>query len=256
MRHVILLTLPFLFGCAEINNMRTDISAKPPYNDKVGAALVAQLENAYDDKGLYKVKPTDDDIKVFIDSGITLSDYYCDIFFRNTNRAVRHRRFTRNTTNDVGGMVATILGLAKAGSGVTGGVAAGFSFADSGFRNYDESFMVDPDLAKMQRLVIAAQDNMKVRIFADPPKSFPAAESAIIRYAGLCSFLGMQDLLNDSVNEKTNRIETDTGAKQAGGVKPVVPAGAPVPAPAAPAAPTTAPVPATPAAAPPPPPTV
>lgn len=242
MRYLLFLVIPCLAGCAEINNMRTDISAKPPYNERVGMALVSQLAEAYDDKGRFRTKPTDDEIQLFVDSGVSLSDYYCDIFFRSTNRAARHRRFSRNATNDVGGIISTILGLAKAGSGVTGGVAAGFSFADGSFRNYDESFMVDADLAKMQRIVLAAQDNMKVKIFADPPKSYPSAESTIIRYAGLCSFLGMQDLLNDSVKEKTNRIERDTEAEQAGrakagGVAPgAMPKVVPAPGPVAPAA--------------------
>ena len=94
-----------------------------------------------------------------------------------------------------------MLGLAKAGSGVTGGTAAGFSLIDSTFRNYDESFLVDANIAKMRRLGHAAQDDMKVRMDANPPANIFRAESRILRYSGLCSFLGMQDLLDSSIHE-------------------------------------------------------
>ncbi len=90
---------------------------------------------------------------------------------------------------------------------MTGGVAAGFSFADGSFRDYDESFIVDADLSKLRRLVLAAQAYMHGRVFEDLPGTFFEAESTITRYAGLCSFPGMQDLLNDSVAEQISRIE-------------------------------------------------
>lgn len=149
----------------------------------------------------------------FTNAGMTLSDLYCDRFFREANLSSRKRRFTRGLSNDVGGAIATALGLARVASGVVGGVAGGFAFADSSLRNYDESFMVDADLSKMRRLVLSAQDNMKLGIQKNPPETIYGAESKVIRYAGLCSFLGMKDLLNESVAEKTVRIEGDTKDK-------------------------------------------
>jgi hypothetical protein len=146
-------------------------------------------------------------IAEFMQSGITLSDLYCDRFFRNSNRSARDRRFSRSTTNDVGGALNVILGIAKAGSGVSNGVGAGFALSDSFFRNYEDSYMVDADLSKLQRLVHAAQDNMKIKLDKNSPKNIYAAESAILRYANLCSFLGMQSMLNESVEAKTVDIE-------------------------------------------------
>ena len=115
------------------------------------------------------------------------------------------------------------MGLAKVASGIVGGVAGGFAFADSSFRNYDESFMVDADLSKMRRLVLSAQDNMKLEIRKAPPETIFGAESKIIRYAGLCSFLGMKDLLNESVAEKTVKIEKTNEALKGTGTPPVTP---------------------------------
>ena len=162
-------------------------------------------------------------IIAFANAGMTLSDLYCDRFFREANLSSRKRRFTRGLSNDVGGAIATAMGLAKVASGIVGGVAGGFAFADSSFRNYDESFMVDADLSKMRRLVLSAQDNMKLEIRKAPPEAIFGAESKIIRYAGLCSFLGMKDLLNESVAEKTVKIEKTNEALKGTGTPPVTP---------------------------------
>lgn len=216
MRSILFIAVTALAGCSHTQSLRTDLSARPVSTGLEEAALVQNLMLAYkacsplESCKEFKIENKSETIQPFVEAGMTLSDYYCDLYFRQTNTAARKRRFTRNATNDVGGVLSAILGLAKAGSGVTGGIAAGFSFADSGFRNYDESFMVDADLSKLRRLVLSAQDNMKKAIFGSPPRSYFAAESTIIRYAGLCSFLGMQDLLNDSVTEKTARIEAAT----------------------------------------------
>ena len=198
--------------------MRTDLSAAQSVTGAEETALIGNLRDGYIDCDRVDGRLSCERLKADLDgrelahftaAGFTLSDYYCDVFFRQTNQAARHRRFARNLNNDVGGVVATVLGLAKAGSGVVGGVAAGFSLADGSFRNYDEAFMVDADLAKLRRLVLSAQDNMKLAVQAKPPTTVFAAESTILRYAGLCSFLGMQDLLNDSVAAKTASIEAE-----------------------------------------------
>lgn len=201
-----------LTGCSSLDNLRTDLSAKPPVTGVEETALINNLFAAYENCSAGKcerVRTSGDQREILnvVDAGMTLSDFYCDAFFRRTNQAARKRRFARGASNDVGGAIAAVLGLARAGSALTGGAAAGFSFLDSEYRNYDESFLVDADLSKLRRLVMSAEDNMKKAIYAAPPSSFFAAESTILRYAGLCSFLGMQDLLNESVQEKTSRIE-------------------------------------------------
>lgn len=221
-------TLLVTTGCSSFNRLRTDISAPAPSVDRSTTsqeeqALINGLRKAYRScqgvgcKG-YELDVRGAPIPEFLLSGLTLSDLYCDRFFRASNRSARDRRFARSTTNDVGGAINVILGLAKAGSGISNGVGAGFALGDGLFRNYDESYMVDADLSKMQRLVQAAQDNMKVRLTAAPPSSIFAAETAILRYANLCSFLGMQSLLNDSVSAKTIQIESESTALTGNGI--------------------------------------
>lgn len=244
---ILTLSMLLLAACNQINGLRTDISATLPETGDEEVVLKAALRDAYactenvciyaptvvglrnentkvyhlticdpkagcskiDDKtdALRRLEFANEIVIRFINAGMTLSDFYCDRFFRVANVSSRKRRFTRNLSNDVGGAIATAMGLARVASGVVGGVAGGFAFADSSFRNYDESFMVDADLSKMRRLVLSAQDNMKLEIRNSPPETIFGAESKVIRYAGLCSFLGMQDLLNESIAEKTVKIE-------------------------------------------------
>lgn len=155
----------------------------------------------------------------FMDAGTTLSDVYCDEFFRSVNLSARKRQFSKGLTTDTSTLVAGVLNLVKAGSAALTASTVGFNAVNSSFRNYDESFMVDADLAKMRRLVLAAQDSMKLKFEDDPPRSIFSAESKVIRYAGLCSFLGMKDLLNDSIAAKTTAIENDRLSKSDQGKK-------------------------------------
>lgn len=217
-----------LSGCSKF---RTDLSAQPAVIGTEESALERNLRDGYEgcvDKTCQRMKvgAGQDVVDNFLGAGITLSNYHCEMFFRRTNTSARHRRFLRSANNDFGGAVSTVLGLAKASAGIVGGVAAGFAFADGSIRNYDDSYLVDPDLAKLRRLVHAAQDNMKAELKDEPPTTIFDAESAILRYSGLCSFLGMQELLSDSVTAKTAAIETKTRTLKTGGS----PAPAPTPA--------------------------
>ncbi|WP_156356997.1 hypothetical protein [Sphingomonas sp. Leaf38] len=174
----------------------------------------------------------------FMDAGTTLSDVYCDEFFRSVNLSARKRQFGKGLATDTSTLVAGALNLVKAGSAALTASTVGFNALNASFRNYDESFMVDADLAKMRRLVLAAQDSMKLQNEKLPPRTFFAAESKVIRYAGLCSFLGMKDLLNDSIATKTADIEKKRAEEQRPSERPVTTANvstAPAGAPGAPA---------------------
>lgn len=205
-------------GCASTRALRTDLSSMPAQTGRESEALVNNLLDAYRLSANSRLQLNgdlkQDSVNNFTDAGITLSDHLCENFFRATNASARRRQFARGTVNDVGGIISAVLGLASAGSAVTGGVAAGFSFLDSGFRNYDSSFLVDTDISKVRRLTVAAQDNMKQHVLANRPNTVFAAQSTIIRYSSLCSFLGMQDLINSAISEKATRIENTTNPQR------------------------------------------
>jgi len=144
----------------------------------------------------------------YLSAGFALSDMYCDEFFRDAEESQRRRRYGRAITNDVGTAMSTILGLANAGQNVVTGVAAGFGVGDSLWRNYDEAFVVSPDLSNVRSLVIAAQDVFRKKTFeADLPRSYSTAQSVILRYANQCSTLGMQSLLNQSASEQQQQLQ-------------------------------------------------
>lgn len=188
----------------------------------------------------------DGDMRRYLGAGFALSDVYCTRFFVKTDEAYRRRRFGRTLTNDVGTVMTTVLGLANAGEKVVTGLAGAVGFADSAWRNYDDSFVVSPDLSNIQSLVFAAQDNFRARSLAKEavlPADYGTAQSIILRYANICSFLGMKGLLDQSAAKQKNDLNTDTEKVNKPAAAPAVPA-APAPTPAAPRAPAAAPAPA------------
>lgn len=157
----------------------------------------------------------EDNMRRYLGAGFALSDIYCAGFFSKTDEAYRRRRFGRTLTNDVGTAVSTVLGLAKAGENIVTGVAAAVGLADSAWRNYDDSFVVSPDLSNVQSLVFAAQDNFRATTLdakADLPGDYGTAQSIILRYSNLCSFLGMKALLDQSAGDQRNKLNADTRA--------------------------------------------
>lgn len=262
MRRGLYVAILVLAGCGQFRSLQTGLSAPPPVTEQEGAVLVETLRLAYQpcptptatptpaatstpagpapappDCRVFKVPVAEDGgVRQFTEAGLTLSDLYCDRFFRSTNTSARRRRFARGAFNDAGALVAAALRFASAGQSALALSTAGFNATDSSFRNYDESFMVSADLSRVRRLVLAAQDAMKLSIRASQPQSYYAAQSSILRYAGLCSFLGMQDLLNASVTEAIEKVEAASKATPT-----PTPTPSPSPSPSATATPTPTP---------------
>jgi len=191
---------------------------------------------------------SDTKMRRYLGAGFALSDIYCVRFFNKTDEAYRRRRFGRTLTNDVGTVMSTVLGLAKAGTNVVTGVAAGVGLADSSWRNYDDAFLISPELSNVQSLVFAAQDNFRARTLGknvELPADYGTAQSVIQRYANLCSNLGMKALLDQSATKQRSDLNDDTEAAKKG---TPVPPPSPAPAPSASRAPR--PLGATPAIAP------
>lgn len=152
-------------------------------------------------------------MKDYLSAGFALSDFYCSSFFQDADESQRRRRFGRAATNDVGTAMTTILGLANAGENLVTGVAAGFGLGDNLWRNYDDAFTVTPELSNIQSLVFAAQDNWRERSLgkkASLPANYYSAQTVIMRYANLCSTLGMQALLNKSSTQEKRALDGNT----------------------------------------------
>lgn len=173
----------------------------------------------------------------YIAAGYSLADIYCGRYFTKTDEASRRRRFGRTLTNDLGTAATTALNLANAGADAVAGLAAATGLADSAWRNYDDSFVISPEIATVRTLVLAAQDNFRERTLgknAELPADFGTAHSTIRRYAELCSHLGMKALLEQAATEQKTTLTDETEELK----QPVPPSplpAAPVESPSAPA---------------------
>lgn len=146
--------------------------------------------------------PTTAEIETHLDAGFALTDLYCDNFFRRVALSSNGRNFVRNSVNDAGAAAAAIAGLAKAGSGVTGGIGAFFGLLDASIRNYDDAFLVAKDLPGLETAVFKAQDAYKAKVDPAKIRSYSQATSVIIRYATHCSWTGMRGLISEKLQDK------------------------------------------------------
>lgn len=175
-------------------------------------------------------------MRAYMAAGYSVSDFYCRRFFDKTDEAYRRRSFGRATTNDVGTVVQTVLGLANAGKSLITGVGAATGLSDSIWRHYDTAFLISADLGNVEGLVDAEKQNLRTRTLAKDavlPSDWSTAQSAIMQYAKLCSFIGMQRLLNKSTTERTQELNKDTEERQkpTGGPPPGTPQQTPAPTP-------------------------
>lgn len=238
-----------LTGCVSGSALSTDLSAKPVPSPQTEDALIEVLAESLEQTGNRagadgKVRPVMTfrdpqdaaEIKRYLAAGFALTDIYCDRFFRETNASMRRRKFGRALTNDVGTAVGSVLGLiTSVPKAVVSGTSAVTGGLDSTWRNYDDSFVVGPELESIRSLVLAAQDDYRQQTYREAfPEDYMTARSAVVRYAGLCSFLGMKALLNQSVDQRRNEL-VKLGDPRA--TPTPTPTPAPPPAPAAVVAP-------------------
>lgn len=142
-------------------------------------------------------------ITEYLHAGFGLTDLYCQRYFVIAAESDKKRQFERNSGATVDALMNAVLGLASAGETALGVANATFEAYDSTYQNIQDAFMVSPDLANVRKLVHAAQLDFKERALADKPGSYQQARSEIERYAGICSYTGMKQLVNDSVTSQT-----------------------------------------------------
>lgn len=160
-----------------------------------------------------RVVPDDYDMRRYLAAGYALADTYCSRYFAKTDEASRRRRFGRTLTNDVGTAASTIAGLANASKAAISGLAAVTGLSDSAWRNYDDSFVISPDLATVRSLVGSNQDNYRARTLSkdsELPADFGTAHSVIRKYAEICSHLGMKTLLEQSAKKEQAALDKQT----------------------------------------------
>jgi hypothetical protein len=148
----------------------------------------------------------------YVSAGFSLTDIYCSRFFTVVTASEQNRRFGRSVFSGVDTLMSSILTLSNAGKTAIGITNSGFGLIDTTFEAYDSAYLVAPDMANVRKLVLAAQNEYRANVLEgdrDFPKTYATARSIIERYAGLCTFPGMRQLVNDSISEKTDEIEAN-----------------------------------------------
>lgn len=194
--------------------------AQPAKEDESPADAKAQTA----EQSASEQEPAIDDrtMREYLSAGFALTDIYCERFFRKADESQRRRKFGRAFTNDVGTVMTTILGLANAGENIVTGSQAIFGFGDSLWRNYDDAFVISPELATVRTLVLAKQDNFRERTLGKTvplPTTYSGAQSVILRYADSCSYLGMKALLDQSAIQQRSDLDSQTSGLRNPAVK-------------------------------------
>lgn len=243
MKKTLILAATLLAGCTSIEPLRPDIAARVPPSRLDEIAYInglrrafdfdAQQRGCYDGRGLGYFRPTLEqgyqqhtkeqeeapgqtcvsyrlagtaEIQSYLEAGFGLTDLYCQRFFVIAQESAQKRRFQRSTGSTVGGLVNSVLGLASAGQTAVAISGAGFTALNSAYQNVEDAFLVAPELENVRKLVHAAQDDFRQKSFKTLPGSYPSARSIIERYAGLCSYSGMKQLVDDSVSSETKSL--------------------------------------------------
>ena len=219
-------------GCSFVNNKaRTAIQPESVFQpNHIAELAVGEADDTDVDiialAGRLKTKllvasdtgATSQQILEYLDTGVTVVDLYCHEFFKQVSVSQAHRQYLRAETNQTGGLVSAIMGVADAGSGATGGVGALFSFLDSSIESYDSAYLVSPDLPTVQKLVMQTQSQLAAELTASGSVyTYPQAERALTMYANNCTFNGIRSLMNSSIATTTTTVEksgtTITGVK-------------------------------------------
>lgn len=164
--------------------------------------------------------PTQEMLEAYLGTGLTYSQLICRDYFERLALTSAHRGFAQQETNLAGGLVASLMGLASASSGAIAGTSAMFSFGSASLSAYDESYLVSPNVADLEKLVMIQQERQEALIY----KKLYAAEGhwpnrittvnqadrALNAYILSCTPNGIRNLLNESLQNKAARTVEST----------------------------------------------
>ena len=168
--------------------------------------------------------PKQENLRKFIESGMTYTDLQCSDYFSRIDWTRAQRDYTQKQTTLAGSLTTAMLGLADAGSAVTGAAGSAFGFTSSSFDAYNTAFLASTDIGLLQELVASAQAKDKKTLlkrvtaasgaWPDRIDSLDLAVSDLNTYIGRCTPTGIRNLLKASIQEKTKQqIEDAVSAK-------------------------------------------
>jgi len=168
---------------------------------------------------------TDKDIRAFVSSGISYSQSLCHDYFTRLSSTKAHRDFAAKSTNLVGGLTSAMMGLTKVASAQVAATGALFSFGEAAFDAYEDAFLVTPNVASLEQLVKRKQREEEIVIYrklnAEASEQWPdriedvdQAERSLNEYIFHCTVNGMRSLLETSLQQRSQNIESGNQAAQ------------------------------------------
>jgi len=223
-------------GCSHFPSLQTPYNDRNPLIDGPIEAKVPRRDvpllssQGYTFSDAYaaaRFNPTQDKLRKFLESGMTYADLQCSEYFSRIDWTHAQRDFAQKEITLVGSLTTALLGMARAGSAVTGAAGSAFGFSSSSFDTYNTAFLASTDIGLLQQLVMSAQSQDKIKILKRVsetsgiwPKRIDSLDLAISdlnTYIGRCTPTGIRNLLKASIEEKTKKqIEGVLGADSAG----------------------------------------
>jgi len=208
---------PLVDGPIEVEKPRTDVPLLSSQGYRFSAAYA-----------LAKKEPTQLNLRRFLESGMAYTDLQCSEYFSRIDWTRAQRDYSQKQTTLVGSLTTAMLGLADAGSAVTGGVGSAFGFSSSSFDAYNSAFLASTDIGLLQELVASAQAKDKSTLLKRVSgttgtwplriDSLDLAVSDLNTYIGRCTPTGIRNLLKASIQDKTkSQVEEAVSAKVTSG---------------------------------------
>lgn len=165
--------------------------------------------------------PGDDKMSSYLESGFGLTDLYCQRYFVVATETRQSRKLQRGIAKTGDTLMNAVLGALSVAASPIAISSAGFSAIDSGYGAIDDAFVVAPTREDVRQLVMGAQQRFRADVFSKDkdgksqlPKRYASGRATIERYAGLCTFDGMRQLVADAVTTKTTDLNASAAAKK------------------------------------------
>lgn len=180
----------------------------------------AQDAGAFDGQCLrFAENPGPDKIGAYLENGFGLTDLYCQRYFIVATQTRQGRRLQRGLFKTGDTLMNAVLSALSVGANPIAISSAGFSAVDAGYGAIDDAFVVAPSRDDVRQLVLSAQQRFRADIFtkdtngvSQVPKSYASARATVERYAGLCTFDGMRQLVADALAAKTAALNASAEA--------------------------------------------
>lgn len=136
----------------------------------------------------------------YLDTGVTVADLYCQVYFKKLSVQHADQVAGRGALNIADAAVSALLGLTGTGANTIAGASVLFSATEAQYENIDAAYLVSPNISSVERLVTDARQTLYREILSDDgPKSYAQAERRLNAYHKLCTFTGVNRLVDEAV---------------------------------------------------------